>query len=152
MNALLALICPSCHAETLSIAPVKNPSVIICASYTVFVNTCKAMKCSSCFGILFHMIHAGLAYAMYMVFYNPLCRFFQPCCHTPTLFVIISCAVYCGLPKPCVALGRSGSLGISQQEREVGVQKPGPVPGGGDLVMELWLANRYCRCDNPDAC
>lgn len=38
------------------------------------------------------------------------------------------------------------------QGHEVEVQKSGPVPGDGDLVMELCLAGRYCRHDNPDAC
>lgn len=73
INVSLAfiLIFLSCPAETLAIAPVKSPSVVGCASHTVFVNTCKAMKHSSCFGIFFHMMHAGV-YAVYMVFYSPL--------------------------------------------------------------------------------
>lgn len=74
VNVSLAfiLIFLSCSAETLSIAPVKNPSVVVCASCTVFVDTCKATKYSSCFGIFFHMMHAGLAYAVCMIFYSPL--------------------------------------------------------------------------------
>lgn len=71
------LIFLSCPAETLSIIPVKNPSVVVCASYTVFVNTCKAMKYSTCFGIFFHMMHTGLAYAVYMFFYSPLWGLFS---------------------------------------------------------------------------
>lgn len=79
VNVSLAfiLIFLSCPGETLAIAPVKSPSVVGCASHTVFVNTCKAMKHSSSFGIFFHMMHAGLVYAVYMVFYSPLWGLFS---------------------------------------------------------------------------
>lgn len=110
VNVSLAfiLIFLSCPAETLAIAPVKSPAVIGCASHTVFVNTCKAMKHSSCFGIFFHMMHAGLVYAVYMVFHSPLWGLFS---------ALLSRAYFMCSRLMCCLLWSSKALWGSKQVR-----------------------------------
>lgn len=114
---------------------------------------CKHLQSNEVYFLFWHLFFIRCTQAWHMLcvwFSTVLCGdCFQPCCHVPTLFAVIFCPVYCGLPKPCEALGRSG---ISSVETWCWRWKSGPVPGGGDLVMELCLTGRYCRCDTPDAC
>ena len=146
VSLVFVLIFLSCPAETLSIAPVKSPSVVVCACYTMFVNTCKAMKSSSCFGISLHMMRTGLSCAVVHRFLRSSVGVVFSLAPTRLPYLQLSHVLFVVVFQSLIRLwaGQVGSE-FPQQASQAGAEKSGPVPGGGDPAMELYLAGSYRR-------